>query len=90
MMFSQLNQELNEERGSAINPFFASAVTMNPSMRVRDENGNFVGAYEGTALNPLRDMLLDYNRTRMTRMFSTGYASIEPVQGVETERNLEL
>lgn len=88
MMFSQLNQELNEERGSAINPFFASAVTMNPSMRVRDENGNFVGAYEGTALNPLRDMLLDYNCTRMTRMFSTGYASIEPVKGLKLKETL--
>lgn len=40
IMFSQLNQELNEERTSAINPFFDVAVSMNPSMTVRDENGN--------------------------------------------------
>ena len=88
MMFSQLNQELNEERSSAINPFFASAVTMNPSMQVRDENGNYTGAYEGTSLNPLRDILLDYNRTRMTRMFSTGYASVEPIKGLKLKETL--
>ena len=73
-MFSQLNQEMNEERTSAINPYYCIAVTMNPSMVVRDENGEYTGAYPGTSLNPLRDILTDYNRTRMTRMFSTGYA----------------
>lgn len=88
MMFSQLNQELNEERSSAINPFFATAVTMNPSMLVRDENGNYVGAYEGTSLNPLRDILTDYNRTRMTRMFATGYASVEPIKGLKIKETL--
>lgn len=88
MMFSQLNQELNEERTSAINPFFDVAVTMNPSMTVRDENGNYTGAYEGSSLNPLRDILTDYNRTKMTRMFSTGYASIEPIKGLKLKETL--
>lgn len=55
MMFSQMNQEMNEERGSAINPFLCVAMTMNPSMLVRDENGNYTGAYSGTSLNPLRE-----------------------------------
>lgn len=82
IMFSQINQELNEERTSAINPFFCTAVTMNPSMLVRDENGEYIGAYEGTNLNPLRDILTDYNRTRMTRMFSTGYVQVQPVKGL--------
>lgn len=82
-MFSQLNQELNEERTSAINPYFCTAVTMNPSMTVKDENGNYIGAYPGTTLNPLRDILTDYNRTRMTRMFTTGYAQIEPIKGLK-------
>lgn len=36
-MFTQMNQEMNEERGSAINPFLCVAMTMNPSMTVRDE-----------------------------------------------------
>lgn len=88
IMFSQLNQELNEERTSAINPFFDVAVSMNPSMTVRDENGNYTGAYEGSTLNPLRDILTDYNRTRMTRMFSTGYASIELVKGLKLKETL--
>ena len=72
MMFTQMNQEMNEERGSAINPFLCVAMTMNPSMTVRDEEGNYIGAYEGSTLNPLRDIMTDYNRVRMTRMFSTG------------------
>lgn len=57
MMFSQMNQEMNEERGSSINPFLCVAMTMTPSMVVRDEEGNYVGAYDGTSLNPLRDIL---------------------------------
>ena len=88
MMFSQLNQELNEERTSAINPFFDVAVTMNPSMTVRDEEGNYIGAYPGSTLNPLRDILTDYNRTRMTRMFSTGYAQVEPIKGLKIKENI--
>ena len=87
-MFSQMNQELNEERTSAINPFFDVAVTMNPSMTVRDEEGNYTGAYPGSSLNPLRDILTDYNRTRMTRMFSTGYAQIEPLKGLKLKETL--
>ena len=39
MMFTQMNQEMNEERGSAINPYLCVAMTMTPSMLVRDEAG---------------------------------------------------
>lgn len=88
MMFTQMNQEMNEERGSSINPFLDVAMLMNPSMTVRDKDGNYVGAYPGTTLNPLRDILTDYNRTRMTRMFSTGYASIEPLKGLKLKETL--
>lgn len=70
MMFSQLNQELNEERTSAINPFFDVAVTMNPSMTVRDEEGNYIGAYPGSTLNPLRDILTDYNIQKDARYYN--------------------
>lgn len=88
VMFTQMNQEMNEERGSSINPFLDVAMLMNPSMTVRDKDGNYVGAYPGTTLNPLRDILTDYNRTRMTRMFSTGYASIEPFKGLKLKETL--
>lgn len=88
MMFSQMNQEMNEERGSSINPFLCVAMTMTPSMLVRDEEGNYTGAYEGTSLNPLRDMLADYNRVRLTRMFSTGYAAVEPLKGLTLKETL--
>ncbi len=83
-----MNQEMNEERGSSINPFLDVAMLMNPSMTIRDKDGNYVGAYPGTTLNPLRDILTDYNRTRMTRMFSTGYASIEPLKGLKLKETL--
>ena len=88
MMFTQMNQEMNEERGSSINPYLCVAMTMTPSMLVRDEAGNYVGAYDGTQLNPLRDILTDYNRTRMTRMFSTGYAAVEPIKGLKIKETL--
>lgn len=88
MMFSQMNQEMNEERGSAINPFLDVAGLLNPSMTVRDENGNFIGTSEDDAMNPLRDILTDYNRTRMSRIFSTGYASIEPIKGLKIKETL--
>lgn len=88
VMFTQMNQEMNEERGSSINPFLDVAMLMNPSMTVRDKDGNYVGAYPGTTLNPLRDILTDYNRTCMTRMFSTGYASIEPFKGLKLKETL--
>lgn len=71
-----------------INPFLCVAMTMTPSMVVRDEEGNYVGAYDGTSLNPLRDILTDYNRVRMTRMFSTGYAAIEPIKGLKLKETL--
>lgn len=79
---------MNEERGSSINPYLCVAMTMTPSMLVRDEAGNYVGAYDGTQLNPLRDILTDYNRTRMTRMFSTGYAAVEPIKGLKIKETL--
>ncbi|WP_445323233.1 SusC/RagA family TonB-linked outer membrane protein [Phocaeicola sp. HCN-40430] len=88
VMFTQMNQEMNEERGSSINPFLDVAMLMNPSMTVRDKEGNYIGAYPGTTFNPLRDILTDYNRTRMTRMFSTGYASIEPLKGLKLKETL--
>ena len=88
MMFSQINQEMNEERGSSINPYLIIGGLMNPSMVVRDKEGNYTGAYPGTTLNPLRDMLTDYNRTRMTRMFSTGYVSVEPLPGLKLKETL--
>lgn len=88
MMFSQMNQDMNEERGSAINPFLCVAGLMNPSMTVRDENGNYIGTSEDDTTNPLRDILTDYSRTRMSRMFSTGYAVIEPVKGLKIKETL--
>lgn len=88
MMFSQLNQELNEERGSAINPYLCAAVTMTPSMIVRDAEGNYTGVEPGSNQNPVRDIELDYNRSRMSRMFSTGYASIEPIKGLKLKETL--
>lgn len=88
MMFSQINQEMNEERGSAINPFLDISMTTTPSMPVRDAEGNYVGVKPGVSLNPLRDIRTDYSRTRMTRMFSTGYASIEPLKGLKLKETL--
>lgn len=88
MMFSQMNQEMNEERGSAINPFLDVAGLLNPSMTIRDKNGNFIGISEDDTMNPLRDILTDYNKTRMSRVFSTGYASIEPVKGLKIKETL--
>lgn len=41
-----------------------------------------------STLNPLRDILTDYNRVRMTRMFSTGYAAIEPIKGLKLKETL--
>ena len=61
---------------------------MTPSMLVRDEAGNYVGAYDGTQLNTLRDILTDYNRTRKTRMFSTGYAAVEPIKCLKIKETL--
>lgn len=88
MMFTQMNQEMNEERGSNINPFLCVAVSATPSMPVRDASGNYVGSYPGTNVNPLRDIRTDYNRSRMTRMFSTGYASVDIIKGLKLKETL--
>ena len=88
MMFTQMSQEMNEERGSNINPFFCVAVSATPSMPVRDASGNYVGSYAGTNVNPLRDIRTDYNRSRMTRMFSTGYASVDIIKGLKLKETL--
>lgn len=88
MMFTQISQEMNEERGSNINPFLCVAVSATPSMPVRDASGNYVGSYIGTNVNPLRDIRTDYNRSRMTRMFSTGYASVDIIKGLKLKETL--
>ena len=88
VMFSQLNQEMNEERGSSINPFLCVALNTTPSFPVRDAEGNYVGSYPSSNVNPLRDIRTDYNRTRMTRMFSTGYASIDIIKGLKLKETL--
>lgn len=88
MMFTQMSQEMNEERGSNINPFLCVAVSATPSMPVRDASGNYVGSYPGTNVNPLRDIRTDYNRSRMTRMFSTGYASVDIIKGLKLKETL--
>lgn len=88
MMFTQMSQEMNEERGSNINPFLCVAVSATPSMPVRDASGNYVGSYAGTNVNPLRDIRTDYNRSRMTRMFSTGYASVDIIKGLKLKEML--
>lgn len=88
MMFTQMNQEMNEERGSNINPFLCVAVSATPSMPVRDASGNYVGSYAGTNVNPLRDIRTDYNRSRMTRIFSTGYAAVDIVKGLKLKETL--
>ena len=88
MMFTQMSQEMNEERGSNINPFLCVAVSATPSMPIRDASGNYVGSYPGTNVNPLRDIRTDYNRSRMTRMFSTGYASVDIIKGLKLKETL--
>lgn len=88
MMFTQMSQEMNEERGSNINPFLCVAVSATPSMPVRDASGNYVGSYPGTNVNPLRDIRTDYNRSRMTRIFSTGYASVDIIKGLKLKETL--
>lgn len=88
MMFTQMSQEMNEERGSNINPFLCVAVSATPSIPVRDASGNYVGSYPGTNVNPLRDIRTDYNRSRMTRMFSTGYASVDIIKGLKLKETL--
>lgn len=57
-------------------------------MPVRDASGNYVGSYAGTNVNPLRDIRTDYNRSRMTRMFSTGYASVDIIKGLKLKETL--
>lgn len=88
VMFSQLNQEMNEERTSHINPFFCVAVTTTPSFAVRDANGNYVGSYPGSTVNPLRDIRTDFSKSRLTRMFSTGYASVDILKGLKLKETL--
>lgn len=88
VMFTQMSQEMNEERGSSINPFLVVAMQGTPSMPVRDEQGNYVGSYPGSTVNPLRDIRTDYNRSRITRTFATGYASVDIIKGLKLKEVL--
>lgn len=88
MMFSQMVQEMNEERGSSINPFLCVALNTTPSFPVRDADGNYVGSYPSSNVNPLRDIRTDYNRSRMSRMFSTAYASVDIIKGLKLKETL--
>ncbi len=88
MMFSQMVQEMNEERGSSINPFLCVALNTTPSFPVRDADGNYVGSYPSSNVNPLRDIRTGYNRSRMSRMFSTAYASVDIIKGLKLKETL--
>lgn len=59
-MFSQVNQEMNEERTSSINPFYCMAVATPPSYPVFNDDGFLRQYLPGTNVNPLRDMRTDY------------------------------
>ena len=90
IMFSQINQEMNEERTSAANPFFAIGAKVTPSDYPYNEDGSFSNNFPGNEVNrnPLRDALLDYSRNRLTRVFSTGFASFEIMQGLKLKEML--
>lgn len=90
VMFSQINQEMNEERTSASNPFFAIGAKVTPSDYPYNEDGTFSNNFPGNEVtrNPLRDALLDYSRNRLTRIFSTGYASFDIIKGLKLKELL--
>lgn len=88
LMFTQINQEMNEERTSQINPFYCVAVTTTPSFPIYDAQDNYTGSYPGSNVNPLRDIRTDYNRTRLTRVFATGYGAVELVKGLKLKETL--
>lgn len=88
MMFSQMNQEMNEERTSSINPFYCIAVATPPSYPVFNEDGSYANTYPGSTVNPLRDIRTDYNKVRMSRIFATGFASAEIIDGLKLKEVL--
>lgn len=88
LMFSQVNQEMNEERTSSINPFYCMAVATPPSYPVFNEDGSYANTYPGTNVNPLRDMRTDYNRVRMTRIFGTAHCAVEIIKGLKLKEVL--
>ncbi len=88
LMFSQVNQEMNEERTSSINPFYCMAVATPPSYPVFNEDGSYANTYPGTNVNPLRDMRTDYNRVRMTRIFGTAHGAVEIIKGLKLKEVL--
>lgn len=90
VMFSQVNQEMNEERTSASNPFFALGAKVTPSDYPYNEDGSYSNNFPGNEVNrnPLRDALLDYSRNRLTRIFSTGYASVDIIKGLKLKELL--
>ena len=83
LMFSQVNQEMNEERTSSINPFYCMAVATPPSYPVFNEDGSYANTYPGTNVNPLRDMRTDYNRVRMT-----AHGAVEIIKGLKLKEVL--
>lgn len=90
IMFSQIDQRMNDERTSFSNPFFAVGAMVSPSDFPYNEDGsysnNFPG-YGGGIANPKRDITLDYCKNRLTRIFATGNASVEIAKGLQiTER----
>lgn len=88
IMFSQINQEMNEERTSSINPFYCMAVATPPSYPAFNEDGSYANTYPGSTVNPLRDMRTDYNRVRVTRIFGTAYAEAELIDGLKLKETL--
>lgn len=88
MLFSQIQQEMNEERTSQINPFYCMAVNTTPSYPIFDTEGNYTGSYPGSNVNPLRDIRTDYNRSRLTRIFATGYAAVDIIKGLKLKETL--
>lgn len=88
MMFSQILQEMNEERTSQINPFFCIAVNTTPSYPIYDATGNYTGSYPASNVNPLRDIRTDYSRSRLTRTFATGYGAVNIIKGLKLKETL--
>ena len=89
-ILSQISQNQNEERGSALAPFLTLAGYLTPSDYPYNEDGTYHESFIalGDGGSPLRDMKTDIANARITRMLTNGTLSYEIIDGLKLKENL--
>ncbi len=89
--FSQITQNLNEERGTLVGPYFLLGGYITPSDYPYNEDGSYNRTHNintSSEYNVIESMTNDINRAMITKLMTTGTLSYEIIDGLKLKESL--